>query len=297
MQKQRTPEIDQLYKDVLAYRSTKDFKSLLSFVSKFRHIAPYNAMLIHIQKPGSSYVASAADWKYRFERNVKPGARPLVILKPFGPVSFVFEYNDTEGKPLPDDLVRPFITKEVANPRLLSIIKNGAACDGIEVCEQQYGTSRAGQIEYTGHEKLLSIKTNSKEVQVRSHYAIVLNSNLSSSEQFTTMLHELGHFYCGHLNDGKDKWLPTRPYLDVDQIEFEAETVCWIVCERLGIESPSVEYLSGYLDEEQFIPDVSVDAIMKAAGMVEAVLNGTAKPRKDLIVKNNESEQLSMFSV
>ncbi len=57
------------------------------------------------------------------------------------------------------------------------------------------------------------------------------------------------------------------------------------------------QYLSGYLDEEQFIPDVSVDAIMKAAGMVEAVLNGTAKPRKDLIVKNNESEQLSMFSV
>ncbi len=57
------------------------------------------------------------------------------------------------------------------------------------------------------------------------------------------MLHELGHFYCGHLNDGKDKWLPTRPYLDVDQIEFEAETVCWIVCERLGIESPSVEGL------------------------------------------------------
>lgn len=70
---------------------------LLEFVKKFPHIAPYNAMLVHVQKPGSQYVCSASEWRNGYHRDIKPGARPLVILRPFGPVSFVFELLDTDG--------------------------------------------------------------------------------------------------------------------------------------------------------------------------------------------------------
>ena len=65
MKKNVTPELDKLFEEVGTYRSTKDYRELLSFVRKFRHYAPYNAMLLHIQKPGSTYVASASDWQNR----------------------------------------------------------------------------------------------------------------------------------------------------------------------------------------------------------------------------------------
>ncbi len=294
MSQTRTPEIDRLYQEVLEYRSTKDFGALLEFVARFRHIAPYNAMLVHMQKPGSVYIASASDWESRFNRKVKPGARPLVILKPFGPVSFVFEYNDTEGTPLPDELIHPFRAEKPATPRQLSSLLRCVACDGIEVQRQPYGTHLAGLLQYTKEEKLLDVKLRLREYTVRSHYSIVLNTNSDVSEQYTTLLHELGHYYCGHLNNGQDRWLPTRPYLDKEQKEFEAETVCWIICERMGIKSPSARYLSGYLKDNQMIPDVSVDAILKAAGMAETLVSGAAKPRKELIVAQRP-KQVSLF--
>jgi hypothetical protein len=42
-------------------------------------------MLLQVQKPGLMYAASAVDWNERFERRPKAGARPLLILWPFGP--------------------------------------------------------------------------------------------------------------------------------------------------------------------------------------------------------------------
>ena len=110
MKKNNVPELDKLFNDIGTYRKCTDFNELIKFIKKFPRIAPYNAMLIHIQKPGSNYVASATEWKKRFNRTIKPGARPLVILRPFGPVAFVFELSDTEGESFyfPDKLLNPF---------------------------------------------------------------------------------------------------------------------------------------------------------------------------------------------
>lgn len=49
------PELDRLFQDVRSYRSSKNYMELLDFIKRFRNIAPYNAMLIRIQKPGSKY--------------------------------------------------------------------------------------------------------------------------------------------------------------------------------------------------------------------------------------------------
>ncbi|MCR5135764.1 MAG: ImmA/IrrE family metallo-endopeptidase [Oscillospiraceae bacterium] len=167
----------------------------------------------------------------------------------------------------------------------MAAVPRGACYDGINVVQQEYGTSRAGQIEYSPHSSTLRLQYKEKLYSLQSNYSIVLNRNLSLPEQFTTMLHELGHFYCGHLNFGNLKWLPTRPGLSENSEEFEAETVCWLVCQRLGIESASAEYLDGYLDNNDLIPPVSVDSILRAAGALETILSGAIKPRKELIIK------------
>lgn len=96
--------LDQLLEDSRLYTKSKDYKDLLDFVVRLRNFAPFNAMLLHIQKPGLSYAASERDWVERFGRIPKEGARPLLILWPFGPVALVYDVMDTEGDPLPEDV-------------------------------------------------------------------------------------------------------------------------------------------------------------------------------------------------
>jgi hypothetical protein len=102
--------LDQLLDDSKLYRTGADFKALLDFVVRLRNFAPFNAMLLEIQKPGLTYAASALDWRERFGRTVKKDARPLLILWPFAPVAFVYDIQDTEGEALPLG-VSPFVTE------------------------------------------------------------------------------------------------------------------------------------------------------------------------------------------
>ena len=58
---------------------------------KFPYLAPYNAMMVKVQKPGSAFVVTLDTWQKVYHRRPKPGARPLVILRRFGPISKVFK--------------------------------------------------------------------------------------------------------------------------------------------------------------------------------------------------------------
>lgn len=88
--------LDDLFNLARKYKSTKEYAELLRFVARFRFYSPYNAMLVHIQRPGSTYVAPAHRWLNQFQHRIKPGAQPLVILQPMGPLMFVFDVSDTE---------------------------------------------------------------------------------------------------------------------------------------------------------------------------------------------------------
>ena len=65
--------LDKLLEDSRLYTQSKDYKDLLDFVARLRNFAPFNAMLLHLQKPGLSYAASARDWRDRFGRRPKEG--------------------------------------------------------------------------------------------------------------------------------------------------------------------------------------------------------------------------------
>lgn len=140
------PELDKLFDEVGTYRSSADFRELLDFIRRFRRIAPYNAMLLHIQKPGSTYVASASDWRDRFQRRPKPGARPLIVLRPFGPVAFVYELTDTEGEPFPQKIESPFFADGFVPESFLNKFSFNMFLNGISLTEQDYGTDSAGFI-------------------------------------------------------------------------------------------------------------------------------------------------------
>jgi hypothetical protein len=83
--------LDQLLTDSRLYTKSKHYKQLLDFVVHLRNFAPFNAMLLQVQKPGLRYAASAHDWRVRFGRTPIEGARPMLILWPFGPVALVYD--------------------------------------------------------------------------------------------------------------------------------------------------------------------------------------------------------------
>lgn len=93
--------LDQLLEDSRLYSKGADYKNLLNFVVRLRNFAPFNALLLQIQKPGLNHAASARDWRETFNRTIKADARPLLILWPFGPVALVYALMDKEGDPLP----------------------------------------------------------------------------------------------------------------------------------------------------------------------------------------------------
>src|SRR5438034_2398840 len=125
--------LDQLLADSRLYTRSADYKELLDFVVRLRNFAPFNAMLLQVQKPGLSYAASACDWRERFCRTPKEGARPLLILWPFGPVSLVYDVMDTEGKPLPED-VASFFAHGVIEEKRLASFESLMRKKGIEWC-------------------------------------------------------------------------------------------------------------------------------------------------------------------
>lgn len=62
---------------------------------------------------------------------------------------------------------------------------------------------------------------------------------------------------------------------------FEVKSVSWLVCERMRIKSPSEEYLNGYLQNNEKIPKISVDVVLKSVGWIESMINVRKKLRKE----------------
>ena len=291
MDSKNIPELDRLFTEIGTYRKSDELKKLYQFVKKFPHIAPYNAMLLHIQKPGSNYVASFVEWKHSFNRTVKPGSRPLVILRPFGPVAFVFELSDTVGEdPFPKELLNPFsVVGEVPESSYDQLVDN-MKCDGIKYDETDHGTGSAGSIQISKLGEVITLVRPRKTVEIRAHYVMLVNRNHPLETRFATILHELAHLYCGHLGAPDPNWWKNRTGLSTVEREFEAESVCWLVCERMNIKNPSAEYLNGYLENNDEIPNISMDTVLKAVGAIESMIQSKKEPRKEVIISTTKQQ-------
>ncbi len=285
--------LDDLFKATFAHRNSADYNELIEFVGKFRFYSPYNAFLIYTQRPGARFVAPAYRWKKNFGRYVKPNANPIVILQPGGPVMFVFDVSDTEAgnesPPLPPEVVNPFGVRSGKIGLELRKTTENAKRDGIRIHKQESGSQSAGFIMiarnpntpplqfYAGKDKRKNRKY--KEIPVR--YELVYNDKLNKEAQFATIVHELAHLYCGHLGTPNKKWWPDRRGLNIDSREFEAESVTYLVCERIGIDNPSDSYLSEYVGKNDKVPPMSLECVMKTAGLIETMGHERMKPRKN----------------
>ncbi len=289
--------LDDLFKATLAHRQSDEYHELMKFVSTFRFYSPYNAFLIYTQRPGARFVAPAHRWKKEFSRRVKPNANPLIILQPMGPVMFVFDVSDTEplqgAKSLPLRVTDPFkIEGKAVTKELVKTIENSKR-DGVRVFYQKAGSQAAGCISRIPDKKQtiqLQFQNGKNKkgpvyVMITSKYEICLKEDTAGTiktENYATLVHELGHLYCGHLGTTNKKWWPDRRGLPRTTREFEAESISFLVCKRLGIRTQSEKYLSGYIEKKSMLPPyVSLECIMKSAGLIEQMASRSLKIRKE----------------
>jgi Protein of unknown function (DUF3293) len=272
--------LDQLLSDSRLYTSGKDYQELIEFVVRLRNFAPFNAMLLHVQKPGLSYAASACDWRERFGRIPKVDARPLIILWPFGPIALVYDVIDTEGKPLPEDVSSFFATGSIDEERLSSFVPL-LRKKGIEWTSLDAGDRKAGSVR---------VIYRAKKKDEDSLYQMRVNKNHTAAIQFVTLTHELAHLFLGHLGPDKKLNIPLRAPLSLMEREIEAESVAFLVCNRNGVQPKSQTYLAGYVDQSVHTDQIDIYQIMRAAGQVEALLNLSAHAKFGASVESRAAE-------
>lgn len=254
-------KLTKLLSDASLYRSGRDYLELLEFVARFKSFAPFNAMLLHVQKPGLSFAASAKTWKQKFRRTIKPGARPLLVLQPFTPVALVYDVLDTAGERLPEG-VQMFPASGPVNDDQLHRLRMTLLRNSIEWMDIDAGDASAGWI------RVLEPCTKENP----GYYLIAVNQNHPPPGRFATLMHELAHLFLGHLGGDRRLRIPDRQALCHARREIEAESTAFLLCERSGVTVRSDKYLASYVSGEQAnaVPDLY--QVMRAAGQIENAL-------------------------
>ena len=152
------------------------------------------------------------------------------------------------------------------------------------ISERADGSQRAGSIQWAAAgqhlEFTIAKKPVPKSTQVPLWFELLLNSVLSAEARYGTLIHELAHLYCGHLGTPNARWWPDRQNLSHAVREFEAESVSYLVCARLGIDTASDEYLAGYVRRCSATPAISLDRVMKAVWLLEQMGRASLGLRK-----------------
>ncbi len=254
--------IDGLFQDAVKHEGSTAFTSYIEFARRMSNLSVYNAMLVRIQRPGAAAVATEKKWN-AIQRHVRPGAIPIVVLRPFGPVSFLYEVADTDGFPLPGEDANPFVAHgEMHEVEWGHLLKHHREKNAIRIEERNFGALLAGNA------RNIQAKPSLVPDIAQTEWLIQLNQNHTIPTRFATLAHELGHIFCGHCGaDPKGRW-PDRSSLSYEVHETEAEAVAYLAASRRGLDVASMEYLSELIKKVDF-RQVSLYAIFEAANRVE----------------------------
>jgi hypothetical protein len=295
--------LDELFLLARRYSTGAEYYSLMQFIARFPAYSPFNALLIQAQMPGASFVATAHRWRFSYGRRIKAGMRPLVILQPMGPVMFVFDVSQTEparpgASDLPPEVERPFETRGgQVGDELERTIEN-ARRDGVWVGTQEAGSLAAGCIRRAepGRSVLFQVRSAPPVCErVPLRYEVLLNASHTREVRYATLVHELAHLYCGHLGTPDPAWWPDRRGVDQDVGELEAESVCYLVCARRGIETPSHRYLAGYVARCPEMPPISLDCVVKSTWLIEKMGREALQPRQPSARNDEWPKQPTLF--
>lgn len=263
--------IDELFKHSRKYQNSSEFFRFFNFIARFNHYSRFNTMLVYLQDESVTFFGGANFWFKKFNRTIKEDARPYVILQPFSPVMLAYDVFKTEGKESPQEFLekglgtKPFDVSGKINPQTLEDAILIATSLGIKITFKPLSFFNAGYV--------TTIFKGSLE--------IALKEGMSYEQNLAVLIHELGHLFLGHTGhlvlrqitkEGKVKEIKLmQRKMTRTAEELEAETISFLICKKLGLETRAAEYLAGYISSDKDLEQFSHELVIKIADKIEEI--------------------------
>lgn len=254
-QEERLKEVtDKLEKGIGELFQSGRYAEYLAVMAKFHNYSYGNILLIMTQCPSASQVAGYNDWKRKFGRQVKRFAKGIKILAPC-------PYKQRIEKPKLDKSTQKPIIGADGQPEMLVHEVKKTYYKVVTVFDVQQTTGKplpelASELngEVAGFEKLLAkligispmpVEFSELSGSVKGYCSyleqrIVVKDGMSQTQTLKTLVHEICHAKCHNpeaLAEADNKSRQTR--------EVEAESVAYVVCQNLGIDT--ADYSFGYI--------------------------------------------------
>ena len=281
--KEITDRIEAGIRDIFESGDMDKYRNYLRTMSRFHNYSLNNQALIHLQRPDATYVAGYNRWRDKFSRHVLRGEKGITIIAPtpykkkieqekldpdtklpildadgkvmteekeieipmFRPVK-VFDYAQTDGKPLPERVASP-----VAN--LTGSVEN------YEAFMEALRRSSPVPVEF----KPLSADMDGY-FSPKSQ-SITLREGMSEVQTVSAAVHEIAH---AKLHNYGLQQAAERRHKSRNTEEVEAESISFMVCAYFGIETGANSF--GYVatwSKNAELPEfrASLDTIGKTA--------------------------------
>lgn len=281
--KEITDRIEAGIRDIFESGDMEKYRNYLRTMSRFHNYSLNNQALIHLQRPDATFVAGYNRWRDKFSRHVLRGEKGITIIAPtpykkkieqekldpdtklpildadgkvmteekeieipmFRPVK-VFDYAQTDGKPLPERVASP-----VAN--LTGSVEN------YEAFMEALRRSSPVPVEF----KPLSADMDGY-FSPKSQ-SITLREGMSEVQTISAAAHEIAH---AKLHNYGLQQAAERKHKSRNTEEVEAESISFMVCAYFGIETGANSF--GYVatwSKNAELPEfrASLDTISKTA--------------------------------
>ena len=281
--KEITDRIEAGIRDIFESGDMEKYRNYLRTMSRFHNYSLNNQALIHLQRPDATLVAGYNRWRDKFSRHVLRGEKGITIIAPtphkkkieqekldpdtklpildadgkivteekeieipmFRPVK-VFDYAQTDGKPLPERVASP-----VAN--LTGSVEN------YEAFMEALRRSSPVPVEF----KPLSADMDGY-FSPKSQ-SITLREGMSEVQTVSAAVHEIAH---AKLHNYGLQQAAERRHKGRNTEEVEAESISFMVCAYFGIETGANSF--GYVatwSKNAELPEfrASLDTIGKTA--------------------------------
>lgn len=248
--------LQQLREGITALTSSDAWLRYLDVQRRFHQYSWGNCLLIAIQRPDATRVAGYHAWQ-KLNRQVNVGEKGIRILAPvtykkstiekpdtnpddspevrvlraFRSVS-VFDISQTSGQPLPEITSRLLGKEPVYAFRRLSVVAGEL---GFHIEFTQLPGERNGECDF-------------------GTCTIRIRTDLDAAQVVKPLAHEFGHAILHFPSEGMPKQV----------VELEAESVAYVVCHELGIDSS--QYSLGYIAHWAGDGESAVRGIETSAG-------------------------------
>lgn len=237
--------------------TNENYRNFLSMMSKFHRYSVRNCILISMQKPNATYVAGFHAWQKNFHRHVKKGEKGIQILG-YMPHKFkeVVPKTDQHGKPIHDASGKP-VTEEVEHiiPYYRPVyVYDVSQTDGEPL--PKLTTELSGTVNQ--YSQLLTALCAVSPYPITfnqlpgyspschgycsyTEQQIVVRENMPQEQTIKTIIHEIAHAVI----HAPQSDLPPDQKPDRQSCEVQAESIAFIVCNYLNIDSS--EYTFPYI--------------------------------------------------